>query len=46
MMRSIGAIDENTPVITTVHDCQVTNMYTPVITTVPKLYMLKIHLVK
>lgn len=24
MMRCIGAVDENTPIITTVHDCQVT----------------------
>ena len=23
MMRCMGAVDENTPVITTVHDCQV-----------------------
>ena len=23
MMRSIGAVDENTPIIATVHDCQI-----------------------
>ena len=26
MMRSMGVIDENTPIITTVHDCQIVDI--------------------